>query len=199
MTDTTHSHRRLLRLKDYDYAQAGAYYVTVVTQARVCLFGDVIGGEVRLNEAGSLVLRAWNDLPDHYANASLDAFVVMPNHVHGVIVLGDALERTERAEKTGLRPAPTPTPMADPTSVPMNTRPSKIHALPEIIRAFKSFSARRINEHRNKAGEQVWQRNYYEHVIRNERELNEIREYIICNPQNWECDDENKDCVAGGT
>lgn len=192
MTDTKPSHRRLLRLKDYDYAQAGAYYVTVVTQARVCLFGDVIGGEMRLNEAGSLVLRAWNDLPDHYAHASLDAFVVMPNHVHGVIVLGDGVERA------GLRPAPTPAPTAGPTSVPIKPHPSKVHALPEIMRAFKSFSARRINEHRNKAGEQVWQRNYYEHVIRNERELNEIREYIICNPQNWECDDENKDCVAGG-
>lgn len=195
MTDTTHSHRRPLRLKDYDYAQAGAYYVTVVTQARVCLFGDVIGGEMRLNEAGSLVLRVWDDLPDHYAHVSLDAFVVMPNHVHGVIVLSDVAGcdgRAECEERVGLRPTPTS------VHVSINARPSKVHALPEIMRAFKSFSARRINEHRNNAGGQVWQRNYYEHVIRNEQELNEIREYIVYNPQNWECDDENVNRVARG-
>lgn len=201
MPDTTRRHRRLLRLKDYDYSQAGAYYVTVVTQARVCLFGGIINGEMQLNEAGCLVQRAWNDLPNHYANASLGAFVIMPNHVHGVIVLSDMEGWATQAGRTGLRPAPTPAPT--PASIRASAsitaraevRPSKIHALPEIIRAFKSFSARRINENRNNIGGSIWQRNYYEHVIRNEEELNGICEYIAANPQNWEEDGENIACI----
>lgn len=204
MPDTTHSHRRLLRLKNYDYAGAGAYYVTVVTQARVCLFGGIINGEMQLNEAGFLVQRAWNDLPNHYANASLGAFVIMPNHVHGVIILSDVegrVAQTERAGRAGLRPAPTPAPTTTSIhasasiTVRAEAHSSKIHALPEIIRAFKSFSARRINENRNNIGGSIWQRNYYEHVIRNEEELNGIYEYIAANPQNWEDDSENIACI----
>lgn len=204
MSDTTHRHRCSLRLKNYDYAGAGAYYVTVVTQARVCLFGGIINGEMQLNEAGCLVQRAWNDLPNHYTNASLGAFVIMPNHVHGVIVLSDVkgmAAQAERAEKAGLRPAPTPahTPASIRASASITARaearPSRIHALPEIIRAFKSFSARRINENRNNIGGSIWQRNYYEHVIRNEEELNGICEYIAANPQNWEEDGENIACI----
>lgn len=195
--DTTHSHRRLLRLKDYDYSQAGAYYVTVVTQARVCLFGGIINGEMQLNEAGLLVQRAWNDLPNHYANASLGAFVIMPNHVHGVIILSDVEGRVALAGRAGLRPAHTPASIHASASITVRAeaRSSKIHALPEIIRAFKSFSARRINENHNNIGRSIWQRNYYEHVIRNEDELNGICEYIAANPQNWEGDGENIACI----
>ena len=106
--------RRSLRLPAYDYSQAGAYFITICTQARIMLFGDVIDCDVRLNEMGTMVQQTWDDLPTHYPGIDLDAFVVMPNHVHGIIILADQSERR--------------------------------HAIPEIVRGFKTFSARRVNE-----------------------------------------------------
>jgi REP element-mobilizing transposase RayT len=79
--------RRSLRLKGYDYAQAGAYFVTVCTQDRACLFGDIVDGEMRVNEAGRMVQTVWDELPVHYAGVGIDAYVIMPNHIHGVIGL----------------------------------------------------------------------------------------------------------------
>ncbi|MGQ9928667.1 MAG: transposase, partial [Chloroflexaceae bacterium] len=96
-------HRRSIRLKGYDYAQAGAYFVTICTQNRECLFGEVVNGEMRLNTYGAAVLGAWQDLPNHYPNVTLDAFVVMPNHVHGIIVL----TTDDATVGAGFKPAPT--------------------------------------------------------------------------------------------
>ena len=121
------------------------------------------------NQYGALVEQAWNDLPDHYPHLSLDQFVVMPNHIHGIVVLTDV--------RAGLKPAP--------TAIGPNPAPPKRHGLPEIIRALKTFSARRINEIRQTPGISVWQRNYYEHVIRNEADYTRIAEYIIDNPRRW--------------
>ena len=116
------------------------------------------------NGNASIVRRCWLDLPDHYPHVSLDAFVVMPDHIHGIIVLAD----TNRA---GFEPAPTG---------------GVRHGLPEIVRAFKTFSARRINARRDTLGAPVWQRGYYERSIRNERELNLTRKYITNNPRHWQ-------------
>ncbi|WP_169239716.1 transposase [Candidatus Roseilinea sp. NK_OTU-006] len=171
--DPQKHHRRSIRLKGYDYSQAGAYFVNIVTQARACLFGDVVAGEMRLNDFGQVVHGVWNNLPNHYAGVELDAFVVMPNHVHGIVVIVGA----------GFKPAPTTT-----------TAPTQ-HGLPEIIRGFKTFSARRINELRGTPGVPVWQRNYYEHIIRDDESLNRIREYIANNPSQWAADRENPDVV----
>ncbi|MBV5272219.1 MAG: hypothetical protein JZU52_00800 [Lamprocystis purpurea] len=128
--------RASMRLKGYDYTQAGAYFITLCVQQRLCLFGEVIAGLFVSNQYGALVAQAWNDLPNHYPHVSLDQFVVMPNHVHGIIVLSDVgadLKSDHRHRDAdvgvGLKPAPT-----------------KRHALSEIVRAFKTFSARRINE-----------------------------------------------------
>ena len=131
-----------------------------------------MNGEVATNENGKIVSAAWDDLVNHYQALHLDEFVVMPNHVHGILFIKDAsvLPGTTRA---GLRPAPTLT------------------GLPEVIRAFKSFSARRINQLRRTPGARVWQRNYYERVIRNENELTRAREYILNNPRKWSEDQEN--------
>jgi hypothetical protein len=99
-------------LKKYDYTQAGVYYVTVCVKDRVCLFGNVINGQMQLNHAGRIVADAWNDLPNHYADVTLDAFVVMPNHVHGVIIITDPIG-------AGFKPAPmitTPTLKPAPTT-----------------------------------------------------------------------------------
>jgi hypothetical protein len=91
--DRIKQHRRSIRLKGYDYAQAGAYFVTIVTRDRACLFGEIVGGESYLNSAGQVVQSEWNDLPNRYPTVECDAFVVMPNHIHGIIVLVGAGHR----------------------------------------------------------------------------------------------------------
>jgi len=201
--DPLRHHRHSIRLKGYDYARAGAYFVTMCAWHREMIFGEVVEGEMRLSEAGQSVCDVWEGLPTHYAHVELDAFVVMPNHVHGIIVLVDdevgADVRTGRIG-AGLRPAPTPTApttttpttTAPTTTAPTTTTPtSRRHGLPEIVRALKSFSARGINEFRATPGVPVWQRNYYEHIIRNERALNAIRQYIANNPLKWSLDRDN--------
>ena len=166
-------HRHSIRLPGYDYSRAGAYYVTIVTQGRESLFGEVVNGAIALNRFGQIVEHAWYDLPNHYPHVELDAFCIMPNHVHGIIVLNDDYVGA------GLRPAPT------------GCTSTKRHPLSEIVRAFKSFSARRINSLRNTQGIPVWQRNYYEHIIRNNDDYLSKSNYILTNPLNWEKDDEN--------
>jgi putative transposase len=154
-SDSKDHHRRSIRLRDHDYARPGAYFVTIVTQGRKCLFGEIVEAEMQLNDAGRIIQTAWNDLPNHYANVEVDTFVVMLNHIHGIINLIDL------PVGAGFKPAPT------------------------------NFSARRINNSRNTSGAPVWQRNYFEHVIRDEASLNRIRQYILDNPARWEFDREN--------
>lgn len=163
-------HRRSIRLKGYDYKQPGAYFVTICAQDRECLFGDIVEGTLRLNDAGHMVQTTWDGLPTHYPGVGIDAFVVMPNHAHGIIVLNNDFVGA------GLKPARTP---------------MKRHGLPEIVRAFKTFSSRHINQWRGTPGVPVWQRNYYEHVIRKESELDRVREYISANPARWDEDVNN--------
>lgn len=171
MSHNPSSHRRRsIRLGGYDYSQPGAYFVTVCTYGRRCLFGEVVAGAVRPNGLGKAVTRCWLELTSHYEGIQLDAFVVMPNHVHGVIIKQDIVA----CAGAGLRPAPTRV---------------RDWPLSEAVRAFKSFSARRINALRNRPGAPLWQRNYYEHVIRNEADLREVREYLAGNPLRWELDE----------
>ena len=180
--------RRSIRLAGYDYTQAGTYFVTICAEDRECVLGEVVADEMMPNDAGTIALAVWNDLPRHYAHVQVDAFVVMPNHVHGIIVLTDDVDANVGAGVVGadavglgvgagLKPAPT----AD----------VRRHGLPEVVRAFKTFSARRINELRGTPGVRVWQRNYYEHVIHNAAALERIRAYIETNPERWALDQEN--------
>ena len=127
------------------------------------------------NQFGEIVRSCWGDLPNHYTHVELGAFVIMPNHIHGIIHLIDTQPVEADFVRAGLRPAPT------------NIR----HGLSEIIRAFKSFSARKINELRATPGLHLWQRNYYEHIIRSEKALAHIQEYILTNPLRWPLDREN--------
>jgi REP element-mobilizing transposase RayT len=163
--------RRSTRLKEYDYSQPGGYFITICTKDRHCLFGEIYDDRIVLNHFANIVSQSWAELPDHYANVELDVFVIMPNHIHGIIFLNDV--------GAGLKPAPTDAPADKP------------HALPEIIRAFKTFSSRQINELRKTSGISVWQRNYYDHVIRRDESLAKIREYIETNPLRWALDQEN--------
>ncbi len=155
--------RRLLRLKEYDYSRAGTYFITGCTKHKKMLFGDIVEDGISLNVFGLLVKECWDNLPRHYHFLELDAFIVMPNHVHGILVITGNLN-----VGAGLKPAPT----------------SNRHALPEIVSALKTFSARRINEIRGTPGTGVWQRNYYEHVIRNEIDLEETRDTFKTIPSN---------------
>ena len=168
--------RKQIRLREYDYSQPGAYFITICTKDRIGMFGKIVDGDMIMHEYGNIVQLCWNVLPDHYDNIQLDEFVVMPNHIHGIIIINDD------AVGAGLRPAPTGN----------NVNPKR-HGLSEIIRAFKSFSARRINEFRHTPCAHVWQRGYYDHIIRNVQALNRIREYISTNPERWQLDRENPD------
>ncbi len=206
-------HRRSIRLQGYDYSRPGMYFVTVCAQNRACLFGDVVDGEMCLNEAGCRVHAAWGDLPCHYSGVELDAFVVMPNHVHGIImIVGEGLEPvaetdhawlagaglkpaptmplSSRSAGAGFKPAPTVPLLSGSVGAGFKPAPAATH-LPELVRAFKTFSARKINGWRNVQGAAVWQRNYYEHIIRNDDALCRVREYIMNNPAQWALDREN--------
>jgi REP element-mobilizing transposase RayT len=219
--DPARHHRRSIRLRGYDYTQAGAYFITICTQGRECLFGEVADDEMHLNEYGRIVRDVWFDLPNHVSNVVLDAFVVMPNHVHGIVVIvnGDVVgvgvdgADSVGAGSVGAGPHPAPTVTTTTTAEPAPTAttttpaptttaeptptPTKRHGLPEIVRQFKTFSARRINEHRGTTGTPVWQRNYYEHIIRDDASLNRIRQYILNNPIKWALDKENPVLGAG--
>lgn len=173
--------RRSIRLGGYNYAHPGAYFITVCAVRRGLLFGEISDGRVAEDGNGSIVRGCWLDLPNHYPHVSVDTFVVMPDHIHGIIVLRE----TDGAggARAGLKPAPT----GGGASADVGVR----HGLPEIVRALKTYSARRINLRRGTPGAPVWQRGYYERIIRNERELGRTRKYIASNPRNWRSDHEH--------
>jgi putative transposase len=160
--------RKYVRLPEHDYSTAGVYFVTICTLNKQCLFGEIKNGTMRPNLYGKIVQQSWNDIPKHYSDINNEIFSMMPNHVHGIIII------TDDNGRSGLKPDPT-----------------NRHALPEIIRGFKTFSAKGINEFRQSPGVQIWQRSFYEHIIRTEKEYHEIGEYIYHNPQKWDSDTEN--------
>ena len=152
--DAPKRQRRSIRLQGYDYTRQGAYFVTICTRNRECLLGDIVEGRMHLSEAGRLAQAVWEDLPHHYPHVQIDVWVIMPNHMHGIIILTEAQTTEDDVQSgadpkinvgAGLKPAPTAA-----------TR----HGLSEIVRAFKTFSARRINALHNTVGTPFWQRNY---------------------------------------
>lgn len=189
--------RRSIRLKGYDYTHPGAYFVTICAHQRAELFGAVAGGEMRLNANGEIVAERWRWLADQYRHVQLDAWVIMPNHFHGILILADD-------RRGGSRPAPT---ITAPDDIPTSTTTArdnvsapgpdetKRKSLDQLIGAFKTVSAKHINQLRQTPGAPVWQRNYYDHIVRNDRELNAIRRYIRDNPAKWTLDRDN----AGNT
>jgi REP element-mobilizing transposase RayT len=187
--------RHSLRLHDYDYTQDGVYFVTVCCQNRECIFGDVTGGEMQLNRWGEIVLNCWRAIPQHFAGVELDDFMMMPNHIHGIIVINrwtqEYLAKPKHAlENVGARHA---LPLRNPephVPIPASGRPIA-GSLGIIVGSFKSAATKRINEQRGTPGATIWQRNYYEHIIRNEDSLNKTRQYIQTNPAQWDADLEN--------
>jgi len=176
-------HRHSLRLKDFDYSQAGAYFVTICTKNRQCIFGTIQKGKMQLNASGRVASAQWQQLPYRFTDLDLGEWVVMPNHIHGILVI------TGRGEASLNSKSGDAEPLSEDASPPrpIGTTPGSVGAM---IQNYKSITSRKISAQIEIMRESVWQRNYYEHVIRNERELNAISEYIHANPQNWEKDTE---------
>jgi putative transposase len=154
------NHRRSIRLNGYDYSRSGAYFITICSYEREYLFGDIVNETMELNTCGYIARSHWQQLSQHHSNIIIDESIVMPNHLHGIIILESSIDNTK--------------------------------SISEIIRGFKTFSAKKINKERGLRSVPVWQRNYYDRIIRNELELDRVRQYIINNPRNWDADKNNQ-------
>ncbi|PIQ23645.1 hypothetical protein COW36_07870 [bacterium (Candidatus Blackallbacteria) CG17_big_fil_post_rev_8_21_14_2_50_48_46] len=170
--------RQSIRLKEYDYTRPGSYFITICTQNRKRLFGDIMNGVMLLNPLGQRVHQYWGEIPNHFPHATLDEYVVMPNHVHGIIAIdaGDGGNRVTYATVGANNYSPLP-PQPRGTS----------NTIGSIVRGFKIGVTKWA--HQNTDIQTVWQRNYYDHIIRDERALHRIRQYIKNNPMKWESDD----------
>ncbi len=195
----TEHHRRSTRLPTYDYSWPGGYFMTVCAHSRKSIFGKVVDGNMRPNWLGQIVSDCWSDIPLHFPDVELDAFVVMPNHLHGIVLVGlnRPPGRREPGAATDGRGAACCAPTGTTTSWPFAGPCAG--ALGAIVRSFKSAVTRRVNAVRRSPGRAVWQRNYYEHVIRNPDDLAEIRQYIADNPLKWESDKENLAWTGGSS
>ena len=175
-------HRRSIRLKGYDYSQAGAYFVTVCAHGRECLFGEIVGCEMLVNEFGRIVEAEWTRTTEIRKEIELGEYVVMPNHFHGIVVI--------TYEMTGTVGAYGHTPLHN----TLFRSPSK--TIGAMVRGFKSSVTIHINKIRQTPRHPVWQRNFYEHVIRNDADYNRIADYIATNPQRWAEDTLHPDNVV---
>ena len=159
-----------MRLKNFDYSQPGFYFITICTKKKGNVLGEIREEIMWLNQFGEILKECWFDLPEHYDNCRLDEFVIMPNHFHAIVEI-IAVVNGLQPFSYGLQPF----------------REGPLHGLSEIIRAFKTFSSKKINQS-NQLPKFQWQQSFYDRVVRNEEELHKIREYIINNPAKWELD-----------
>lgn len=171
-------HRRSIRLRGYDYSQAGMYFVTICTQGRLCLFGDVVDGAMKLNDAGRLAHEEWRNTEVMRENIALHEFIVMPNHVHGIIEIAVGARCT--------RPL---SPRADDGQGRVQLgRVQRAPTIGDVVRGYKSAVTKRVSQLHERHSLAVWQRNYFEHIIRDEDSYLKIAEYIQTNPQRWQMD-----------
>ena len=172
-------------VSNYDYAQPGAYFVTICAQNRECVFGEVVQGQMILDGPGQMLESVWRQLPQCYPGVEVDAFAIMPNHVHGIVVLVGA-------GLVGVGPRACP----ERPGQPQGVAPTPAISLPDVVHRFKSLTTAKYGRGVHNDGwrpfpGRLWQRNYYEHIMRNENELNRVRQYIVDNPAGWEEDPEN--------
>jgi putative transposase len=186
-------HRKSIRLPEYDYSQPGAYFVTICAHNRECLFGDIAKDVKILNRFGNIVEEEWKRSETIRSEIQLDEFTVMPNHLHGIVWIIN----THSVGATVRSPHHIPNKFISKRErSPLHTsRGPKPKSLSSFIAGFKSICKTRINKIRNTPGKPVWQRNYHEHIIRNENELNKIREYILNNHLKWETDRNHPDNI----
>jgi putative transposase len=186
--------RHSIRLRDFDYTSPGAYFVTICARERGSPFGGVADGEIHRTREGQVACETWIGIPEHFLWVTLDDFVIMPDHLHGIIVINDRgggkrCEGNVAAVASG-------DDVGAPHAVPLQTIPRQTErfgrpvaaSVPTIVRSFKAAATRRINELRGTPGAVIWQSGYYEHVVRDEEDLDRIRRYIADNPPRWnEC------------
>ncbi|MBU4267854.1 MAG: transposase [Acidobacteria bacterium] len=223
--DREKHHRRSIRLKGFNYTQGNAYFVTICSYQKECIFGNISDGLMVLNEQGKCIEKAWLETAAIRPSIKLDEFIIMPNHFHGIIWIVDEVQRRGTACRAPSLSCPLISPNAyshfatngHGTPCPYDTQINKMNpetlgtarcaptpdlkcerfgrpvsgSLPTIIRSFKSAAGKYVNESRGSPGTPVWQRNYYEHIIRDNDELQKIMGYICCNPENWQSDEEN--------
>ena len=172
--------RRSIRLKEYDYSTPWWYYITLCTYERINLYGKVINGKMILNESGKIVEEEWLKTKEIRTNVDLDYYVIMPNHLHGIIIINGRGElNSPEEDNTGrIQYAPTNIKIKSPSQ-----------SLGAIVRGFKSAVTKRLRGLSVNPGLKVWQRNYYEHIIRNDLDLHNIQQYIELNPLKWELDE----------
>ena len=169
-------HRRSIRLKNYDYTQKGAYFVTICTRNKQCIFGDIEKGKIKLNSLGKIAHDCWTEIPLHFPHIKLDVFVIMPNHIHGILWIEREIYTAYEKREYGKMIA---------------------GSIPCVIRSYKSSVTKNINQLCNQKGmSSVWQRNFYEYINRSEESLEVIRKYIIENPLKWEHDSENNHDIS---
>jgi REP element-mobilizing transposase RayT len=213
-------HRRSIRLKGYDYSQAGLYFITICVQDRICLFGKVVNGNMELNEAGKIAVSCWLEIPAHFPNATLHEYVVMPNHIHGIIELSkpsvgaknvspeirtknetfrigtDKFSTENGTGNISPNSSETGTPdngakdFSPQRPEPSNSESSRprgtSQTIGSIVRGFKIGVTKWL--HQNSNVHHVWQRDYYEHIIRDELSYIRIANYITDNPAKWQED-----------
>ena len=168
-------HRRSVRLRGYDYAGRGVYFTTICAHQNKTLFGTVLAGEIRLSRIGLIVEECLLALPSHFPGVLLDSYVVMPNHLHGLIVIGVGAQHAAplRPQEGAAR------------------RAVRVRSLGAIVRSLKAAVTKRVNELYQSPGRVLWQRNYYEHIVRPGKEIDVLRSYILENPARWACDRHN--------
>ncbi len=212
--------RRSIRLKEYDYSLTGAYFITICVHDKKCLLGSINDNGVVLSQIGEFVNQCLNQIPDRFDSAELDEFIIMPNHIHAIIIINnDNVDIMDGCTATVGSQSITPIniearfiePNKRAADKPLHLKPrfdksnhyiknnpmlSNPATLGKIVRFFKAQATHMIRNVGNYSYFQ-WQRNYYDHIARNENELNRIREYIINNPMKWQYDRENPDHVTG--
>jgi len=170
--------RHSIRLQKFDYSQNGAYFITICSYNKQCLFGRVINDEMRLSEFGQIASKCWHDITSHFSFVIPDLFVIMPNHIHGILNITD----------TNCRGIACYAPSERKSNRFGGVTPSSVSS---IVRSYKSAVTKSLNRLHLSTGTPIWQRNYYEHVIRDEEELIRVREYIQHNPLKWDEDEYN--------
>lgn len=187
--------RRSIRLKGWNYASPGRYFVTICTRNRECLFGEISNGDMSLNDAGNNVEKCWQEIPKHFPHVALDEFIIMPNHVHGIIAITrfvGAYNHTPRRLNRPIKEGAISLPPLPGNLLPQS--PSK--TIGSVVRGFKIGVGEWFRKNMDMSA--IWQRNYYEHIIRCEAELNNTRQYIQDNPSAWPQDEENPERIGRG-
>jgi len=183
---TERRRRNSLRLKGFDYSQPGEYFITICTADRLCILGEIVGASMQLSEPGKLVELCWRKIPDHFPTTRVDVFQIMPNHIHGIIQIKEKTRMGEVSSPVRVTP-----PMMDLPGKGDGTSPPRDVRLRDIVAYFKFQATKQMNEMTGTPGRRVFQRSYYDHIIRDDVDHFFVERYIELNPIMWQLDVNN--------